>query len=55
MMETIMSIISGAAAERAVAAVAYAVGGATLRWWVAYMTWRIEQWAIGPCGPNATR
>jgi hypothetical protein len=55
MMETIMSTISGTATERAGAAVAHAVGGAILRWWVAYMTWRIEQWAIGRLRANATR
>jgi uncharacterized protein YjiS (DUF1127 family) len=45
---TIMSTLSDAATQRAAAgAIVEAVGGAFARWWVAYTTWRIEQWAIG--------
>lgn len=43
-----MSTLSDTATQRAAAgAVVEAVGGVFTRWWVAYTTWRIEQWAIG--------
>jgi hypothetical protein len=51
-----MSTVSGTATHRTdVGAIVHAVGGAIARWWIAYTTWRIEQWAIGrlmaPPGP----
>jgi uncharacterized protein YjiS (DUF1127 family) len=45
--EMIMGTISGIAAQRAgAAAIGHTVAGAMGRWWVAYMTWRIERLAI---------
>ncbi len=42
-----MGTISGIAPQRAgSAAIGHAVAGATRRWWVAYITWRIERLAI---------
>ena len=42
-----MSIISGAVSRRApVGVVVLAVGTTVKRWWLAYMTWRIERLAI---------
>jgi hypothetical protein len=60
MSETIMSTIFGGIAARhaGAAALANAVGAAIVRWWAAYMTWRIEQWAIDRrrrCAPGAQR
>ena len=42
-----MRTLSGLAPPRAAAAVlAHAAGGALMRWWAAYTTWRIERLAI---------
>lgn len=34
---------------------AHAVGGALMRWWAAYMAWRIEQLAIARLGAMSDR
>jgi uncharacterized protein YjiS (DUF1127 family) len=47
-MEMIMSMISGSTASQGITAQSLTVGlvASLKRWWVAYMTWRIERAAI---------